>query len=56
LVGKIQWRLVKLSLDSLYEPLKTFYATPATVENKVIEVQILVQLLSDSPLSRTVEI
>ncbi|KAL3114929.1 hypothetical protein niasHT_011365 [Heterodera trifolii] len=36
------------------EPLKTFYATPIVVQNKATEVQILAQLLSDSPLSRSI--
>ncbi|KAL3121799.1 hypothetical protein niasHT_002027 [Heterodera trifolii] len=48
------WKIVKLALDSLYEPLKTFYATPVVVQNKATEVQILTQLLSDSPLSRSI--
>uniref|UniRef100_A0A914M5A3 Uncharacterized protein n=2 Tax=Meloidogyne incognita group TaxID=654580 RepID=A0A914M5A3_MELIC len=46
------WMLVKLALDCLYQPLKTFFVTAVTVDNKVFEVQILCQLLSDSPLSR----
>lgn len=50
---KQMWLLVKLALDSLYEPLKTFYVTPASVRDKVIEVQILSQLLCDSTLSRS---
>uniref|UniRef100_A0A914GU12 Uncharacterized protein n=1 Tax=Globodera rostochiensis TaxID=31243 RepID=A0A914GU12_GLORO len=48
------WNIVKLALDSLYEPLKTFYATTVVVQNKSTEVQILAQLLSDSPLSRSI--
>lgn len=46
------WTLVKLALDCLYQPLKTFFVTAVTVDNKVFEVQILCQLLSDSQLSR----
>jgi len=46
--------LVKLALDCLYQPLKTFFVTAVTVDNKIFEVQILCQLLSDSPLSRAV--
>uniref|UniRef100_A0A915DWS5 Uncharacterized protein n=1 Tax=Ditylenchus dipsaci TaxID=166011 RepID=A0A915DWS5_9BILA len=46
------WELVKLGLDCLNELLRMFYVTPMAVRNKSSEVQLLGQLLNDSPLSK----
>lgn len=41
-------------MDCLYELLKMFYVNQMAVSNKSSEVQVLVQLLNDTPLSRSV--
>ncbi|KAI1727325.1 nucleoporins domain-containing protein [Ditylenchus destructor] len=46
------WNLVKLAMDCLYELLRMFYVTQMSVRSKSSEIQVLGQLLNDSPLSR----